>query len=222
MPGFDEYGRKAAIRDRVAARFGYDLADRYAPPPNADVRPVIDVKVAMLENNEMRSGSEIQILPNENHLEHAKIHLSALSEVAQAVDQGAVDPMQVVDFMVTIFGHTTEHVEYVSQDTTIPEEGAMLRQTLQQFGEIVNNSVKHAQKVREQSASEPPAIGQESPQGGDDFAVKLQQKLQEHQIKLQMMQEVHRTKLNLRVAELRQKMALRDAETANKITQGRI
>jgi len=222
MPGFDEFGRKAAIRDRVAARFGYDLADRYAPPPDAEARPVIDVKVAMLENNEMRSGSEIQILPNENHLEHARIHLGALAEVAGAVDQEAVDPMQVVDFMVTLFGHTTEHVEYVSQDVTIPEEGAALRQQLQQFGEIVNNSVKHVQRLREQQQTEGATIPQEAaaPQQ-DDFAVKLQQKLQEHQIKLQMMQEVHRTKLNLRVAELRQKMALRDAETANKITIGR-
>ena len=98
----------------------------------------------------------------------------------------------------------------------------MLRQQLQQFGEIVNNSVKHVQRLREQQQTEGETVPQEAaaPQE-DDFAVKLQQKLQEHQVKLQMMQEVHRTKLNLRVAELRQKMALRDAETANKITMGR-
>lgn len=223
MPGFDEYGRKAAIRDRVAARFGYDLADRYAPPPDAEARPVIDVKVAMLENNEMRTGGQIEILPNENHLEHARIHLGALGEVAGGVEEGAVPVEQVVDFMVNLFGHTTQHVEYVSQDVTIPEEGAMLRQQLQQFGEIVNNSVKHVQRLREQQQAEGEEMAPQkaaAPQS-DDFAVKLQQKLQEHQVKLQMMQEVHRTKLNLRVAELRQKMALRDAETANKITMGR-
>jgi hypothetical protein len=220
MPGFDEYGRKAAIRDRVAARFGYDLADRYTPPPDAEARPVIDVKVAMLENNEMRTGGQIEILPNENHLEHARVHLGALGEVAGGVEQGAVPVEQVVDFMVNLFGHTTQHVEYVSQDVTIPEEGAMLRQQLQQFGEIVNNSVKHVQRLREgqQAGGDMVPQGDTAPQQ-DDFAVQLQQKLQEHQVKLQMMQEVHRTKLNLRVAELRQKMALRDAETANKLTR---
>jgi hypothetical protein len=220
MPGFDEYGRKAAIRDRVAARFGYDLADRYAPPPDAESRPVIDVKVAMLENNEMRSGSEIQILPNENHLEHAKVHLAALGEVAQSVDEGAVTPEEVVGFLVTVFGHTTQHVEYVSQDTTIPEEGAMLRQALQQFGEIVNNSVKHVQKLQEQPRQDQGGQPQQQQQN-DDFAIRLQQKLQEHQIKLQMMQEVHSAKLNMRAAEIRQKMALRDAEVASKISQPR-
>ena len=220
MPGFDEYGRKAAIRDRVAARFGYDLADRYAPSPDADARPVIDVKVAMLENNEMRAGSEIQILPNENHLEHAKIHLAALGEVAQSVDEGAVAPEDVVGFLVLVFGHTTQHVEYVSQDTTIPEEGAMLRQALQQFGEIVNNSVKHVQRLREQQQ---PESGTAAPQQApDDYAVTLQQKLQEHQIKLQMMQEVHNARLNMRAAEVRQKMALRDAEVASKISGVRV
>lgn len=216
MPGFDEYGRKAAIRDRVAARFGYDLADRYAPPPNAEARPVIDVKVAMLENNEMRSGSTIAILPNENHLEHAKIHLTALGEVAGAVEGGEVPVDQVVDYMITLFGHTTEHVEYVSQDTTIPEEGAMLRQSLQQFGEIVNNSVKQVQRMREQADEQGPSQQQAAP---DDFGMQLQQKFQEHQVKLQMMQEVHNAKLNMRAAEVRQKMALRDAEVASKISR---
>lgn len=220
MPGFDEYGRKAAIRDRVAARFGYDLADRYTPSPDAEARPVIDVKVAMLENNEMRAGSNIEILPNENHLEHAKIHLSVLGETAAAVDSGEVPVEQVIDFLVTLFGHTTGHVEFVSMDTTIPEEGAALRQALQQFGEIVNNGVKQVQRMREQAAESPQ--GAENVQApADDFAVQLQQKLQEHQIKLQMMQEVHNAKLNMRAAEVRQKMALRDAEVASKISQPR-
>lgn len=215
MPGFDEYGRKAAIRDRVAARFGYDLADRYAPSPNAEARPVIDVKVAMLENNEMRSGSSIAILPNENHLEHSKIHLTALGEVAGAIESGEAPVEQVVDYMVTLFGHTTEHVEYVSQDTTIPEEGAMLRQALQQFGEVVNNSVKQVQRMREQAAEQ----GSEQQAAPDDVGMQLQQKFQEHQVKLQMMQEVHNAKLNMRAAEVRQKMALRDAEVASKISR---
>lgn len=218
MPGFDEYGRKAAIRDRVAARFGYDMADRYAPSPDAESRPVIDVKVAMLENNEMRSGSDIAILPNENHLEHARVHLASLTEVAQGIEQGALAAEQVVDYLVRLFGHTTQHVEYVSMDTTIPEEGAMLRQTLQQFGEIVNNSVKQVQRLREQQAT----AGANPEQANETFASDLQQKLQEHQIKLQMMQEVHSAKLNMRAAEVRQKMALRDAEVASKISQPRI
>jgi hypothetical protein len=222
MPGFDEYGRKAAIRDRVAARFGYDLADRYTPPPDAEARPVIDVKMAMLENPDLQNGVEIQILPNENHLEHARVHLAALGQLAEAVEGGAAPIEGVIDGMVALFGHTTMHVEQVSQDVTIPEEGAMLRQSLQQFGEIVNNGVKQVQKMREQQAAQGPDMTMAQEQAApitDDFTDKLEQKLQEHQLKLQMMQEVHRTKLNLRVAEVRQKLALRDAEVANKLTQ---
>ena len=220
MPGFDEYGRKAAIRDRVAARFGYDLADRYTPAPDSEARPVIDVKMAMLENQDLRGGAEIEILPNENHLEHAKVHLAALAELAEAVESGGASVEQVISGLVSLFGHVTQHVEQVSMDTTIPEEGAMLRQALQQFGEIVNNGMKQVQRMQEQQAASEPeaAAGPEQ----NDFADKLQQKLQEHQMKLQMMQEVHQTKLNLRVAEVRQKLALRDAEVANKISQPRV
>jgi hypothetical protein len=217
MPGFDEYGRKAAIRDRVAARFGYDLADRYTPSPDAESRPVIDVKMAMLENQDLRGGAEIQILPNENHLEHAKVHLSALADLAEGVEAGEVPVEQVINGLVSLFGHATQHVEQVSMDTTIPEEGAMLRQALQQFGEIVNNGVKQVQRMREQESASEAQPGAAPEQ--DDFADRLQQRLQEHQMKLQMMQEVHQTRLNLRVAEVRQKLALRDAEVANKLTQ---
>lgn len=220
MPGFDEFGRKAAQRDRVAARFGYDLADRYAPSPDAEARPVIDVKIAELENGDMRSGNQVQVLPNENHLEHAKVHLNALGQTAQAVDQGQVPVEQVIDFLVNLYGHTTLHVEEVSKDTTIPEAGASLRQSLQQFGEIVNNGVKQVQKMREQQASQS-APGAEANAAAQqaEYADKLQQKLQEHQAKLQMMQETHQMRLNLRLAEVRQKLALRDAEVANKIAK---
>ena len=222
MPGFDEYGRKAAIRDRVAARFGYDMADRYTPAPESEARPVIDVKMALLENPTLLTGVDVQILPNENHLEHSRVHLTALAELADAVEQGA--PIEnVIDGMVALFGHTTGHVEQVSLDTTIPEEGAALRQGLQQFGEIVNNGVKQVQRLREQQQMQP-QMGEQEPEvapGQKDPVALLEQKFAEHQMKLQMMQDVHQTKLNLRVAEVRQKLALRDAEVASQISRTR-
>jgi hypothetical protein len=220
MPGFDEYGRKAAQRDRIAARFGYDLADRYTPAPDAEARPVIDVKIAELENGDMRAGNQVQVLPNENHLEHAKVHLNALGQTAQAVDEGQIPVEQVIDFLVNLYGHTTMHVEEVSKDITIPEAGAALRKSLQQFGEIVNNGVKRVQKLREQqTAQSAPGAEADAAEKQAQYADKLQQRLQEHQAKLQMMQEVHSMRLNLRLAETQQKLALRDAEMASKIAK---
>ena len=220
MPGFDEYGRKAAQRDRVAARFGYDLADRYTPAPDAEARPVIDVKIAELENGDMRSGNQIQVLPNENHLEHAKVHLTALGQTVQIVEAGQTPIEQVIDFLVNLYGHVTTHVEEVSRDSTIPEAGAALRKSLQQFGEIVNNGVKQVQKLREQQASQSaPGAEMAVAEQQSKYADTLQQKLQEHQAKLQMMQETHQMRLNLRLAEVQQKLALRDAEVASKISK---
>ena len=220
MPGFDEYGRKAAQRDRVAARFGYDLADRYTPAPDAEARPVIDIKIAELENGDMRSGNQIQVLPNENHLEHAKVHLAALGQTVQIVEAGQAPIEQVIDFLVNLYGHVTTHVEEVSRDSTIPEAGAALRKSLQQFGEIVNNGVKQVQKLREQQESQSaPGAEMAAAEQQSKYADTLQQKLQEHQAKLQMMQETHQMRLNLRLAEVQQKLALRDAEVASKISK---
>ena len=220
MPGFDEYGRKAAQRDRVAARFGYDLADRYTPAPDAEARPVIYIKIAELENGDMRSGNQIQVLPNENHLEHAKVHLAALGQTVQIVEAGQAPIEQVIDFLVNLYGHVTTHVEEVSRDSTIPEAGAALRKSLQQFGEIVNNGVKQVQKLREQQESQSaPGAEMAAAEQQSKYADTLQQKLQEHQAKLQMMQETHQMRLNLRLAEVQQKLALRDAEVASKISK---
>ena len=177
-------------------------------------------KIEKLENGDMRSGNQIQVLPNENHLEHAKVHLAALGQTVQIVEAGQAPIEQVIDFLVNLYGHVTTHVEEVSRDSTIPEAGAALRKSLQQFGEIVNNGVKQVQKLREQQESQSaPGAEMAAAEQQSKYADTLQQKLQEHQAKLQMMQETHQMRLNLRLAEVQQKLALRDAEVASKISK---
>jgi hypothetical protein len=213
----DDVGRRNLIRDRIAARIGYESADRYAPKPTPDGRPVMDEKIAELENGQMRMGSELRVLPNENHIVHARIHLQAMAQVADSVEQGQVPVEQVIDFLAKLFTHTEPHVAEASRDALLAEEAASLRKALQNFGEIVTNGLRKVKAAQEKAQEEQVAAGPMAQPQVPQIDPQLESKVAEHQMKLQMMQEQHQAKMQMQIAEAQQKLALRDAETARRI-----
>lgn len=224
MGSLDDVGRQNLVRDRVAARIGYEAADRYAPKPTEGGRPPIDTRFADLENAVMRSGSDMMILPTDNHIVHARIHIAAMSEVADAVDQGQVPVEQVIEFLSRCFSHTEPHVAEASKEKLLAEESAALRKALQNLGEMVTNGLRKVQAAQRKAAQDAsqmdPAQGaapQAAPQQ-PQIDPKLESKVAEHRLRLQLMQEAAETKMAIRMAEARQKMSLKDAETASKVS----
>ena len=205
---FDEQGKQNVLRDRLAVRVGYDQVDRYVPK-QADARPVIDQKIAELENAAMAQGKQIQVAPNENHFVHAQVHIGDIAQQAQALKQGQADPQQAVAYFQAIAPHATQHLEQVAQDASRKQEYGQLKKTLQQSGEIFEQTSEKVQAQQAQAAQQPQQEAAPSPE--------IQSKLQQHQADLQMEQERHQQKLQLEAAEAKQKLALRDAETAQKI-----
>jgi hypothetical protein len=207
---FDEQGKQNVLRDRLAVRVGYDQVDRYVPK-QPDSRPVIDQKIAELENAAMAQGKQIQVSPSENHFVHAQVHISDIAQQAQALKQSQIDPQQAVTYYKAIAPHATQHMEQVAQDASRKQEYAQLKKTMQQAGEIfeqTSEKVQAQQAQQAQSAQQPQQTGS-SPED--------QVKLQAHQQELQMEAERHQQKMALEAAEAKQKLALRDAETAQKI-----
>jgi hypothetical protein len=223
MGSLDDVGRKNLVRDRVAARIGYEAADRYAPKPTDNARPPVDMKIAELENAAMRTGSDVQVLPNDAHVVHARVHIGAMTDIAGAVEQGQVPVEQVIDFLSRCFAHTEPHVTEASKDGLVSEETAMLRKALQNLGEIVTNGVRQvqaaqrkAQRAQVQSEVSAPTAQSQQP-APPPLDPKLESKVNEHRLKLQLMQEAAQAKMQIQMAEARQKMNLKDAETASKI-----
>jgi len=210
MGQFDEQGRQNLLRDRVAARVGYDQVDRYLPP-KPDARPVIDQKIAELENAALSQGRQVQVEPNENHFVHAQVHIGDIANNAQAVKAGQIDPRQAATYFQVAMPHATQHLQQLVSDDSHKEEYGNLKKTLQQAGEIAEQTIE---KVQSQQAKT-----QQTPQGGASGqpSPEMQAKLQQHQAEMQMEQERHQQKLQLDAAEAKQKMALKDAETAQKI-----
>jgi hypothetical protein len=213
MSQFDEQGKQSLLRDRVAARIGYDHVDRYVPKL-PDSRPVIDTKIAEFENAAMSQGRTMSIQPNENHFVHATVHIQDFAQMAQAVKQQQADPQQAAQYFQLIMPHATQHLQFVAQDASRKQEYGQLKQLFQQSSEIAEQTVEKVAAEQARAAQVP-----QGAQAGGASPDETQAKMQTHQAELQMETERHQQKMALQQAEAQQKLALRDAETAQRIQQ---
>lgn len=213
MSQFDEQGRQSLLRDRVAARIGYDHVDRYVPKL-PESRPVLDQKIAELENAAMAQGRQVSLQPTENHFVHATVHVQDIARLAEAVKQQQADPAQASQYFQLAMAHANEHMQFVAQDASRKQEYGQLKQLFQQSSEIAEQTMEKV--AAEQARAAQGAAGEGAPGGGSpDLAAKMQA----HQAQLQMEAESHQQKMALQQAEAQQKLALRDAETAQRIQQ---
>lgn len=216
MSAFDDTGRRNVLRDRVAARVGYDQVNRYITPIGSENRPLPDEKVAELENNSMQLNQVVTVKPNENHLIHARVHGQMLAQMIQQLDQGQIALEQAVQGLVNLVQHQTQHVQSISVDASVQQEVAALRQQLQQAGEFTYNGMEKLK--RQQQEQQTAALANSMSEGGQPaMDPALQQKMMEHQLKLQMMQEQFALQQQMKLAESRQKLAIEDARAARKM-----
>ena len=212
MPRFDEVGQRNLIRDRVAARVGYDQVDRYIPKGEIERIP-IDAKIAELENDAMQGGRGVSVNPGENHAVHTKVHLEDAARFLQALQQNQVDPKLAMSYLQVQYPHSTAHAEQLASDPSRSQEVGVAREILNQMREAVENIGKQlaAQAKREAQA-------QASQQGGQ-VDPKTQLAIQKAQIESQIKLQESQLDQRLKAADVQQKMAIRDAEAAQKIRQ---
>lgn len=216
MSAFDDTGKRNVLRDRVAARVGYDQVNRYIQPIGAENRPLPDEKVAELENNSMQLNQVVTVKPNENHLIHARVHSQLLGQMIQQIDQGQLGLEQAVQPLVNLVQHQTQHIQSIQVDTSVEQEVAALRQQLQQAGEFTYNGMEKLKK--QQQEQQIAALANPAPEGGQpQMDPAMQQKMLEHQMKLKMMQEQFALQQQMKLAESRQKLAIEDARAARKM-----
>ena len=212
MPRFDEVGQRNLIRDRVAARVGYDQVDRYIPKGEIERIP-IDAKIAELENDAMQGGRGVSVNPGENHAVHAQVHLEDANRFLQALQQNQVDPKVAMSYLQVQYPHSMAHVEQLASDPSRREEVGAAKQILNQMREAVENIGKQlaAQAQKEAQARASTQGGQVDP--------KTQLAIQKAQIDSQIKLQQSQLDQKLKVADVQQKMAIRDAEAAQKIRQ---
>ena len=214
LPRFDELGQVNAIRDRIAARVGYDQVDRYLPNPNVKNRIPIDAKIAELENGSMQAGKRVSVMPNENHALHLSVHLGESAPIVQAVQKGQIEnKQQTMMFLTMMYEHSNEHLIRVANDPTKQEEIGqaklamnLLREAVVNLQRDVEQDIRAAAEAQQQAALEQGAVQSITPQ--------MQMKMQEHQLDMQLKQEKAALDARFKEMEIKQKLALQDAQAA--------
>lgn len=214
LPRFDEVGQVNAIRDRVAARVGYDQVDRYIPNPTVKNRIPVDAKIAELENGSMQAGKMVTVMPNENHAIHLTVHLKETQPIVQAVQNGQVQDKQgTMMYLTMVYEHCNDHLTRIAGDKTKQAEIGqanlamnLLREAVVNLQRDVEQDIRAAAEAQQQAALEQGAVQPISPQ--------MQMKMQEHQLDMQLKQERAALDARFKELELKQKLALQDAQTA--------
>lgn len=224
----DEMGRINLLRDRIAARFGQEVVDRYLPSPSTTLRTPIDDKIALLENATMSAGTALPVSSGENHFIHASRHLSALDGMDQAMSQGAANPQAVLAGYQTMLPHLGEHLNLLSPDVARQDQIGLMRQRFQQLGAGAQRLADELAAAQEQQAkaqeaeqarmieAEQARIAQMEQQLADAqmLSPKAQADLAERRAKLQMQIEKHQVDMATKQAKTMQELSLKDAKTA--------
>ena len=227
----DEMGRINLLRDRVAARFGQEVVDRYIPSPQTTLRPPMDFKIAVLENATMSSGSPIPVSPGENHFIHASTHLNAMDQLDRAVAEGASNPMEALSAFKMFLPHLGEHLAQLGSDLVRKDQVALMRQRHQQLSASAQRLADELQAMQEnqQKAQQAEAERQQTAlmaeyqamqkklAESEQLSPEAQQRLLERRAELQMKIEKHQADLQMKDAQTAQKLALEDAKAAAKI-----
>ena len=215
MPRFDEIGQRNLIRDRVAARVGYDQVDRYIPKSETERVPV-DAKIAELENDAMQGGRGISVQEGENHAVHLDVHLQDTVRFLQALQQNQVNPKIAADYFKLQHPHSMAHLQALAADKSREREVKMAKEVLNQMREAIENIGKQLQAQAQKEAMARARANQ--PQFDPKARIAIEKANVDNQIKLRQAEIDNRIK----VTDAQQKLALRDAETAQKIRKNRL
>ncbi|NDE17965.1 hypothetical protein EBZ80_23870 [bacterium] len=205
-------GQQNLIRDRVAARVGYDQVDRYLPASKLKERLPTDAKIAELENAQFQDGRPINVMPTENHSVHLRVHLADARTMLEATAQGVARSDMALAYLTLNYQHSIVHLQAIASDpmrkVEIGQYNEMLNLMREAIVALQNQMRAQAENMRKaQEAGNVP--------GGVDAAAAT--KLQEHQVAMQMKMEEAKLEQQIKLAEHQQRMALKDAETASKI-----
>jgi hypothetical protein len=117
--GFDEAGRHNAKRDRVGILVGYENVDRYVPEMDRDTIPTEDTSHAVLENNDLREGSNVLAASEQMHIMHVKTHVPVVTEVIERVKAEQVqDARKDASILSVALKHLDDHRILMANDAT--------------------------------------------------------------------------------------------------------
>ena len=158
---FDESGQINATRDFIAARVGQRNVDRYKPVLNRDSIPSSEKSFARLENNDLIKGQEVIVGSDQLHAVHFVEHAAPISEVINAVSQGAAEQLDIpatVQMLSVALPHCEEHLRYLAldpaRDQLVKQGGQFLKVALSLYQGLQQTLQKQIEAQQEAQAAQ--------------------------------------------------------------------
>lgn len=215
---FDERSLNHYRRDAVTAILGdRSRVDRYVPKPQ-DVKPVLDHKMALFENNDMELGQPADRLVGENDAIHAQIHMGAIQEAVQRLEQMRMagqtmdieNVMPDLKFLQVAIPHNAEHVDALSRDPLRAPLYGEMRQVMQNASASYFTYVRQAEQIlseRQQANADSAQPDEEQQRKDAELQDKLRRLWVESKTKQQITVDESNTKIAIKRAEADAKLA---------------
>lgn len=175
--GFDEMGKKNALRDWVAARVGYRNALKYVTPVDRDTVASNETSIAMLEYNDVEEGSAVVVGTDQSHKIHINVFVQRLLPLLQAVQQRQFsgDPARAYQTARLALQHIAEHLQALGQDKRYEGFVKQITQFIQEAGSVVSML---EQEVKRQAKEAALAQGQQQQALAEAEAIKRDRDLE--------------------------------------------
>ena len=165
-----------------------------------------------------------QIHPIARNQPPFSLHLG-MRIIAAMVESEEMDLEEGTRRLLPLHAHATQHLTGLETDPTIDILTAKYRQELKSFGEIINNGVKHIQKLeKDRQAQEQEAQAQAAQEGQADpseLTPEILAMLQKHRVTLQLMEERGNAELAIRLQKAaRDPGGGRSCQSSNRLIYG--
>lgn len=228
----DDQGQEYFNFDFASEIQGSDKAARYFGLPGQR-RPHVDVAIARLENTQLLEGDMMDPIEGENRMVHLREHLAELVLGVEGVNEGSIDIADWTMRHIPLYRHSVDTLEMTSvHESRIPELNSY-RQQIQQVGELIDNGLRHLNKLRQQEEEAAAAAGVQVDEQGNPIPVdpaqqeqtaaqmdneaKMNRVFAEGQAKIQALQMASKAKIDIQRQESLAKISALDAETAARI-----
>lgn len=242
-PSMDPTGQEHFNFDFASEIKGSEAAERYFGVPGVR-RGHVDVSLAALENNDLAEGSIIEPVDGENSMVHLESHIQELIAGLDEVNQGGVDLAQWTMRNIPLYQHCVATLEKTSVHPSRIQELNIFRQQVQQAGEVIDNGLRHINKLRDQqgdmsqgldpNANAPqdgqpasgqpadPAAAQKETASQKDNDLKMAKIFAEAKAKIEVLGMMSEAKRDIMQQESMAKIMLMDAQTSADIRRKEI
>ncbi|MCB1132545.1 MAG: hypothetical protein KDN05_15575, partial [Verrucomicrobiae bacterium] len=203
-----------------------EAAERYFGRPG-ERRGHVDISLANLENNDLLEGTMVEPVPGENSMVHLGIHIEELVIGLEEVNSGQIDIAEWTMRNIPLWRHCVDTLDATSVPEAMMSQLNSYRQQVQQAGEIINNGLRHINKLRDgqgdMSQGMAPNDEQAAMEGGvpmspeqsasqQDNDLKMARIFAEGQAKIEILRQTSQAKIDIMKQESIARILTHNAE----------